>query len=357
MTSFSPKAACALALGLACTLAPARSWSREVTPSELTVARQLFDEGKAAEDAGEFRLAAEKFRRAASIKDTPGIRFHLARCEEELGTFVEALLDYDRARELLASGMKAADVEKLLPSARERAQSKVALLTIKLPPQVGGASVELDGTALSVSVLDVAMPINPGKHRITASAAGRADYANDLELKSGESIQLELELPAAPERPRSEPTPAAAAAPSVSGASSRPRADAAIQPRTAVLVGEAALVAAGLTTGVVFTVLRSAANDRYDTATQAVLAEVGGSDPNGVACSGEMAPEPCADLAEAGRDRTRAANIAAVGFIAAGVSAAAFGLTYWLWPERSTLSSAHATVVPGGATLVFSGHF
>ena len=124
-----------------------------------------------------------------------------------------------------------------------------------------------------------------------------------------------------------------------------------------MLVTEAALVAAGVTTGVIFTVLRSAANDRYDTATQAVLAEVGGSDPDGVACSGEMPPVPCADLREAGRDRTRATNIATVGFVAAGVSAAAFGLTYWLWPEATGVSSAHATVVPGGATLSLSGRF
>lgn len=321
------------------------------------MARRLFDEGKAAEDAGEFQLAAEKFQRAASIKDTPGIRFHLARCQEEQGAFVEALLEYDRARELLASGMKAADVEKLLPSARERAQAKVAHLTIKLPPRVNNSTVELDGKAISASVLGVAMPVNPGKHRIRASAGGYSDSTYELALGSGQAVQLEVELSAVPKPGPPTPTATSAGARSPATRSVHAHTDSGIQPRTAVLVTEAALVAAGVTTGVIFTVLRSAANDRYDTATQAVLAEVGGSDPNGVACSGEMAPASCADLRQAGQDRTRAANIATAGFVAAGVSAVAFGLTYWLWPEATVLSSAHASVVPGGATLCFSGRF
>jgi tetratricopeptide (TPR) repeat protein len=91
-------------------LTPSLGFAAEPTPSEISVARRLFDEGKAAEDAARWREAADKFRQAAAIKDTPGIRFHLARCEEEQGAFVEALVEYDRARELIDSGVKAPDV-------------------------------------------------------------------------------------------------------------------------------------------------------------------------------------------------------------------------------------------------------
>jgi tetratricopeptide (TPR) repeat protein len=100
--------------------APSAAAATEPTPSELSVARRLFDEGRAAEDAGHWREAADKFRKATAIKDTPGMRFHLAKCEEQQGAFVEALVEFDRARELIDSGMKAADVEKLLADARER---------------------------------------------------------------------------------------------------------------------------------------------------------------------------------------------------------------------------------------------
>src|SRR5687767_14734210 len=88
------------------------SAAAEPSPSEISVARRLFDEGRAAADAARWAEAAGKFRRALAIKDTPGIRFHLARCEEEQGAFVEALIEYDRARELIDAGTKAPDVEK-----------------------------------------------------------------------------------------------------------------------------------------------------------------------------------------------------------------------------------------------------
>ncbi len=359
MISLRTKASRALFFCLASCLWAPPTWGRpEVSPSELTVARRLFDEGKAAEDAGEFRVAAEKFRRAASIKDTPGIRFHLARCEEEQGAFVEAVLEYDRARELLDSGVKAADVAKLLPAARERAQAKVAQLTIKPPPHVADLTIALDGKALSTSVWGAAMPINPGKHRVTASAPGRADYSYELELGSGETAEIKVELRELPKPTSSPPTTAALPPPVSQAALAPPRAeDSSLQPRTVVLVTEATLVGVGLTTGIIFSVLRSAADDRYDTATQAVLAEVGGSDPDGVACSGDMAPAPCAELQQAGRDRTRNATVSTAGFIAAGVSAAAFGLTYWLWPHDTATASARAVPLPGGAALAISGRF
>lgn len=351
---------CALFLALSTSFAVSPTWARpEATPSEIGVARRLFAEGKAAEDAGQFRVAAEKFRRAASIKDTPGIRFHLARCEEEQGAFVEALVEYDRARELLDSGMKAADVEKLLPGARERALAKVAQLTVLVPADAGDVRVELDGKPLSGSVLGVPLPINPGKHRLIASAAGRADYTSDIQLGSGEGLKLQVKLAMAPK-----PTETASAGPPSSVASTsdappevapKPR-SASTSTKTIVLVSEATLVAAGVTTGIIFTVLRSAAQDRQRTANQAVLADVG-DDPSGSACSRERPPAPCADLVEAGQDRTRAGNLAAAGFITAGVSAAAFGLTYWLWPESSAPASARASVTPLGVALSLSGRF
>lgn len=115
---------------------PAAVLAAEPTPSEISVARRLFDEGKSAEENGRWREAADKFRQAAAIKDTPGIRFHLARCEEERGALVEALVEYDRARELLDGGVKAPDVERLLPEARERVRARVAHVTLRLPDGV-----------------------------------------------------------------------------------------------------------------------------------------------------------------------------------------------------------------------------
>jgi hypothetical protein len=326
----------------------------EPTPSELSVARRLFDEGRLAEDAARWHEAAEKFRKATAIKDTPGMRFHLARCEEEQGAFVEALVEYDRARELIDSGLRAADVEKLLADARERVRAKVALLTVRLPSGVENVSVELDGKSLSGSVLGVPMPINPGVHRVSAVAVGRMPFARELALGTGEVRQVPIELPVATTVPKALPAPAAAATAAAPRRALRAD-ETAVPTRTIVLVGEASLFAAALGTGIVFSVARSSANVRYERANRTVLDQVGGNDADGRACATPR--EGCADLDQAGKDRMHAAAFATGGFIAAGVSAAAFGLTYWLWPSGGAPAEVHASAAPGQARLAISGRF
>jgi hypothetical protein len=333
---------------------PAVVAAPEPTPSELSVARRLFDEGRVAEDGGRWREAADKFRRATAIKDTPGMRFHLARCQEEQGAFVEALVEFDRARELIDSGVKAPDVEKLLADARERVRAKVALLTLKLPSAVQNVSVELDGRALSASVLGVPMPINPGKHRLNAVAVGRTPFSTELELGVGEVRQLPIDLPVANTVPPA--APAAGIAPVIGAPQVEARSDAARVPtRTIVLVGEASLFAAALGTGVYFTVARGSAADRYDQANRTVLDQVGGSDADGTACA---TPRPgCAELEQARQDRSQASTLATVSFVAAGASAAAFGLTYWLWPHGTAPAELQAAAGPNRVDLSISGRF
>lgn len=333
--------------------APRAHAATEPTPSELNVARRLFDEARAAEDATRWHEAAEKFRRAIAIKDTPGMRFHLARCQEEQGELVEALVEYDRARELIDSGVRAVDVEKLLADARERVRAKVALLTVRLPSGVENVSVELDGKALSGSVLGVPMPINPGVHRVSVVAVGRQPFAKELTLGTGEVRQLPIDLPVATMVPRAEPAAASpAAAPALSGP---PADDGAVSTRTVVLIGEASLFTAALGTGIVFSVAHASANGRYEDANRELLASIGGSDPDGTACSPPR--DGCAKVEQAIQDRARAGTLAVTGFVAAGVSAAAFGLTYWLWPAGRVPAELRASVAPGHAGLLFSGRF
>lgn len=346
----APQPLFALFMALAPVLQAPHAAAAEPTPSELSVARRLFDEGRAAEDAARWAEAADRFRRATAIKDTPGLRFHLARCQEEQGAFVEALVEYDRARELIDSGVRAADVEKLLADARERVRSKVAQLTLRLPSDVQNVSVELDGKPLSASVLGVALPINPGKHQITAVAVGRARFATEFALDTGEVRQLPIELPVASTVP---PAPAAAAPAAAPERGARD--DTTVPTRTLVLIGEASLFAAALGTGIVFSVARSAANDRYEQANATVLAQVEDDDGQAGACSQPL--EGCTELRDAGQDRTRAGRIALGGFAAAGVSAAAFGVTYWLWPRANAPVEVRAGAANGGLSLALSGRF
>lgn len=320
----------------------------EPTPEKIAEARRRFDEGKVAEGSGRWRAAAEKFRQAVAIKDTPGLRFHLARCAEELGGYVEALAEYDRARALLDSGVIAADVERFLPEARARVLASLAHVSLRLPQGASGVRVSVDGRPISLPPFDAPLALDPGQHRLVVMLRERVAIDQQLALAAGEHRELTVALPprVTPEAtPRRRQVAARIPAPSAAEAGA-----AALHPRTVVLLVEASLLAAGLGTGVGFAVARASANDRLREANERVVAQVG-SDPDGSACSVPRPVAGCAQLAEARDDRRRAATLSTVGFVTAGVSAAALGATWLLWPRRAEVVQAHARVGDGEATL------
>lgn len=299
----------------------------EPTPSEIALARRLFADALVLENAGNWSGAIAKLKDAIAIKETPGLRYHLAHCQEQRGALVAASLDYERASELIQAGAQAPDVEQLLELANQRLLTQIPKLTLVLPPDVSGASVEIDGKLVSPAIIGKAMPIDPGSHRVVARAPGRAPFEKKLVVGSGESLTLELAL--AP----LEPKPSAQAA--VLAPVARPKAAEAkdsgsdFGAKEVTLLTEAALVAAGVGVGLGFTLARGNATDRAQRF-QLEIDDLSGGDES--ACQAAAPLSECAQLREALRARKTHGTVAAVGFIAAGASAAALVATWVFWP-------------------------
>src|SRR3954468_19292207 len=98
----------------------------EPTPTEIAVARRLFEEATELEGRSEWTEARAKLTEAVGVKETPGLRFHLGYCAEQLGEFVAALLQYDRAVDLIRAGATAPDVARQLEPAKARVEGKIA---------------------------------------------------------------------------------------------------------------------------------------------------------------------------------------------------------------------------------------
>jgi tetratricopeptide (TPR) repeat protein len=298
----------------------------EPTPSEIALARRLFADALVLENAGNWAEAIAKLKDAIAIKETPGLRYHLAHCQEQRGELVAASLDYERASELIRAGAQAPDVEQLLELANQRLLTQIPRLTLVLPPGVPQAVVEIDGKVVSPAVIGNPAPIDPGPHRIVARAPGHQPFEKRLVIGSGEASNLELSLvPLAPrpttQAPVASPKPAAADdPPSRSGFGAR----------EATLIGEAALVAAGVGIGIGFTLARADATDRAENA-QATIDHRSGGDVG--ACEPAAPLSECAQLREALEARQSHGRIAAAGFVGAGVSAAALMATWILWPS------------------------
>jgi len=164
----------------------------EATASELAVARDWYEHGRALQAEGHWALAAAQYRRALAVKDTPGLRYRLGHCEEQLRRSVEASLEYRRALELIALGIRADDVAALLPRALARLKQTTPTLVIRLPAAPALATLHLDGVQVASELFGARVPMNPGRHRLRVLLAGYEDYSRELMLREGDRATLDI---------------------------------------------------------------------------------------------------------------------------------------------------------------------
>jgi hypothetical protein len=301
----------------------------EPTSTELAVARRLFKQATELYNAEHWAEAAQKLRQAIAIKDTPGLRYHLAHCEQNMGLLVEAMLDYDRARELIEAGAPAADVAAMLPDAQRALARRVPSIVILSPQGVKNVRASIDGQTLAPSVLGRPAPVNPGSHRVRAWAEGYLDYDAEISVKEGERRVVTLRLT---------PEPRASSSPSAPAPAPRPRpapAQSGLSPRTYVLVGEVAVTTAALAVGVTFAIAGSYADDRVTRANDRVdrVAAPTNMPAECSSATGDLL-ESCRDLTDAVDDRNRYRLLSTAGFVGAGLGALATIATYVFWSDQ-----------------------
>ncbi len=165
--------------------------------SALVAARELFREAGQDADAGKFGLALEKYRRVAAVKETGQVRFNIARCEEQLGQIASALADYELVERDLRDGHGDAEND-LRNTSRDRGNAlrpRVPRLTLSAPPpEPPNFVVRLDGVVIADAALGVPLPVDPGRHRVEASAGGRLPLTAEFELHEKEARRIYVTL-------------------------------------------------------------------------------------------------------------------------------------------------------------------
>ena len=352
-------------VALAAGLSSARAVAAEPTAAEIAVARRLFHEATELKEQKKWREAADKLREAIRIKETPGLRFHLADTEEQLGHLVEAQVEYDRADELIRNGAKAPDVESLLGPARESLRERIPTVTVRVPAGVTDAALEVDRAKVSAALIGQPIPLNPGAHSIQVTAPGRRPFALELALKEGDDRVVEADLLSESAEAAAVPAPAPASESFKVDTASDAAGSGGFGAREAVLVTEGVLTVAAAGLGVFFFLEKSDAEDRVTEAGSALdaLAQMEGV-PEDRTCTATqtsaLAAADCRELADALDDADRAGTFSTIAFVGAGVGAVAFVSTWLLWDDRSGRSQAFRVgVAPsaGGFVSQVRGEF
>ncbi|MGO9713048.1 MAG: uracil-DNA glycosylase, partial [Polyangiaceae bacterium] len=226
-TAFSAATACAVSLAFmhastvlaadpprAAPAAPAAAPTPPVsqpTPDQLQAARELFSAASKDEGASRWSDALEKLHRVADVKLTAGVRYHIAFCEEKLGQTATALAHFAEARDAAEREHNKEVLDLLKEPFLSDLHARVPTLSIDVPSDAKDAVVTIDDHPHPSGLWGVAVPVDPGTHRIDAHAAGRAPFSKELTLHEREVTVLDVVLP--PSSPAPTPTPTSTSTP------------------------------------------------------------------------------------------------------------------------------------------------
>lgn len=174
------------------------------------VAQALFDEAQKLIAANNYSLACIKLEEVVRLQPGKiGAVLALARCYEGEGKIASAWSRYKNVADAskVAGDARGAEAEKKIVELEKR----LPRLTIVIRETVGalpGLSVKRDDVDVTAAQWGVAIPMDPGEHRIEVTAPGRKPWTQDATVSDGKATTIEV-----PELDSDSPAPPITAAP------------------------------------------------------------------------------------------------------------------------------------------------
>ena len=170
-----------IALVLAAGLVSAAAGDARAEPSEggAAAAESLFQEARKLIDAKRFSEACPKLVASHKLAPAVGTLLNLADCYERAGQLASAWARFHEAI-ALAQRLGRPDREKTAKDRADKLEPRLIRLTIV--SQESGTEVKLDGNVLDPAVLGTAVPVDPGKHAIEASAKGKKPFTTTIDV-------------------------------------------------------------------------------------------------------------------------------------------------------------------------------
>ncbi len=163
--------------------------ARTASPADRAAAQALFDEGRQLMAEGRTAEACPRFEESQRLDSGLGTQYHLADCYELVGRLASAhTLFLEVAAQAEALGQKRR--EQL---ARERAEAvlpKLPKLSIDVPHAAAKELViERDGSVVGRPQWGLAVPVDPGVHRVRASAPGHAPWQVAVDIPNDPAVR------------------------------------------------------------------------------------------------------------------------------------------------------------------------
>ena len=162
-------------------------------------AQGLFYEARTLMGQNKWADACPKLEESLRLDPGIGTAFNLADCNEHIGKLATAWAGFLDVAALSKSANQP-DREKL---ARKRAlalEPRLPKLVIEVTGAPQGLEVKRDGVAIGTAAWNTPIPVDPGAHRVSASAPGKLPWETTVTSAEGKTARVSLpkDLPAAP---------------------------------------------------------------------------------------------------------------------------------------------------------------
>jgi hypothetical protein len=151
-------------------------------------AEALFREGRAALDAKHYDEACPKLAESQKLEPGAGTLLALALCHEGQGKTATA---YNELRDAAALGRKngRADLASAADKHASVLEASLAKLVVQTPEGTA-YDIRCDDEALPRERIGIAFPVNPGEHRIVASAKNKTDRSYVVRLIGAGTVEI-----------------------------------------------------------------------------------------------------------------------------------------------------------------------
>lgn len=184
---------------LACAaLAGALSVAPAAQAQTSAAAEALFQEGRKLMDQKRYGEACPKFLASQKADPAIGTLLNLADCYEKNGQLASA---WAKFHEAIALAQRTGRPQRE-QTAKERADKlEPRLIKLTILARASGLEVKLDGTAIDAAALGSPIPVDPGKHKIEATARGKKPFAKDIDVNE-KAKSPSVDIPPLEDEPR-----------------------------------------------------------------------------------------------------------------------------------------------------------
>jgi hypothetical protein len=173
--------------------------ARAQEPDRSAMAEALFQAGRTLMAQGNYRDACAKLAESNRIEPKLGTLMNLALCHENAGSVASAWAEYLRAA-AIAKHSGHTDHEEVASEHARALEPTLPRVTVdcELAP---GERVTLDDEPLGSAAFGTAIPLDPGEHKINASAPGKVPFSRSFFARKGDVQHIHvpaLQLPPPP---------------------------------------------------------------------------------------------------------------------------------------------------------------